>query len=73
MAMVIILRKLSIYHFNYYFNVILSNYLGDALGIYPQNNPHQVQEIMTLLQFSGKEMLATPSWAFRPCNGKCIY
>lgn len=41
---------------------------GDALGIYPQNNPHQVEEIMKFLQFSGKEILATPSWAFRPCN-----
>ncbi|XP_035692088.1 NADPH oxidoreductase A-like [Branchiostoma floridae] len=39
---------------------------GDALGIYPQNNPAEVRAVLTALQATGTELVAAPSWVYHP-------
>ena len=44
--------------------------LGDALGIYPENNPQHVLSILNSLGFSGKEEIDIPPWAHTANSGK---
>lgn len=37
---------------------------GDALGIYPQNNPADVDAFLKAVQRSGSEMVSLPRWAY---------
>lgn len=39
---------------------------GDALGIYPENNPSHVENILKMLEFDGTEKINTPVWAYKP-------
>ncbi|XP_078681719.1 NADPH oxidoreductase A-like [Branchiostoma floridae x Branchiostoma belcheri] len=39
---------------------------GDALGIYPQNNPAEVRAVLKALQASGTEMVVPPTWVYQP-------
>ncbi|KAI8502856.1 hypothetical protein Bbelb_195580 [Branchiostoma belcheri] len=39
---------------------------GDALGIYPQNNPSEVRAVLKALQASGTEMVVPPTWVYQP-------
>ncbi|XP_066292774.1 NADPH oxidoreductase A-like isoform X2 [Branchiostoma lanceolatum] len=39
---------------------------GDALGIYPQNNPAEVGAVLSALYASGRELVEAPSWAYQP-------
>ncbi|XP_070571831.1 NADPH oxidoreductase A-like [Ptychodera flava] len=44
----------------------LSFTAGDALGIYPQNNPTEVQYLLEVLHCTGEEVVDVPSWAYLP-------
>lgn len=39
--------------------------VGDALGIYPQNNPADVRMLLDTLKCSGTEQVNKPSWAYQ--------
>lgn len=38
---------------------------GDALGIYPQNNPPEVEYLINAMHCSGTEKVNKPSWAYQ--------
>jgi len=37
---------------------------GDALGIYPENNPPEVDHLLKALNATGDEMVDVPTWAY---------
>lgn len=39
---------------------------GDALGIYPQNNPPEVDAVVSALRSSGEEDIAVPPFCYLP-------
>ncbi|XP_053375393.1 NADPH oxidoreductase A-like [Mercenaria mercenaria] len=41
---------------------------GDALGIYPQNNPPEIDYLIKAMHCSGKEQVSKPSWAYQDSN-----
>ena len=49
---------------------------GDALGIYPQNNPTEVEEIVDALHVKGEELVLVPAHApfvsYRPQDNTMI-
>lgn len=42
---------------------------GDALGIYPENNPDHVTAVLNTLNWSDSEMFSVPHWAYQPHSG----
>ena len=39
---------------------------GDALGIYPTNNPPEVEDIISALHCTGNEMIPVPQFCYSP-------
>lgn len=38
---------------------------GDSLGVWPQNNPAAVEEIVQLMEWDAEEMLPRPTWHYK--------
>ncbi|KAH3889663.1 NADPH oxidoreductase A-like [Dreissena polymorpha] len=38
---------------------------GDALGIYPENNPSEVEALLDAMKCSGEEVVPVPSWVYQ--------
>jgi sulfite reductase (NADPH) flavoprotein alpha-component len=47
---------------------------GDALGVWPKNNPSEVRSLLIAMNCSGLEQVEYPSWAYfpRPQDGQLI-
>ena len=42
---------------------------GDALGIYPQNDPTEVSALLGVVTSQGSEVTEVPKWAYEPKPG----
>jgi hypothetical protein len=47
----------------------LLNVAGDALGIFPQNNMVEINELLGIVGWTGSETINLPSWAYSPKPG----
>lgn len=45
---------------------------GDALGIYPENNPTDVEAFLKAIKLSGSELVQIPKWAYQPQNADVL-
>ena len=45
-------------------------YPGDALAIYPQNNPAEVVRLLSALRYTGDEKVPAPKFTYHPKPGE---
>ena len=54
------------------FDLYLMLIKGDALGIYPQNNPSEVETLLEAMGCTGSETVDVPVFAYKPVQGEYL-